>query len=1038
MIGLGTYYHLLDYSIIMKYFSYLFISSIYFFLILISGLQQTQAQVEDYWQQEVNTTIEVTLNDEEHSLTGFIQMEYINHSPYTLNEIYFHLWPNAYKNQQTAFAKQQLEARNTKFYYSKSKDRGYIDKLEFRVDKKEVTWSYFGTYEDIARLTLNEAIQPGESVLISTPFYVKIPNSYSRLGHVGQSYQLTQWFPKPAVLDEKGWHTMPYLDQGEFYYEYGTYDVKITLPKNYVVGATGVLQNEDEIAWLNQKASKTKDINEFDAFDTDFPPSDSETKTLHYIQDNVHDFAWFADKRFHVLKGNITLPNTDNEVTTWAMFTNKEAHLWKDALTYINQGLAFYSEKIGDYPYSHCTAVESALSAGGGMEYPMITVIGQSGSAEALEEVIVHEVGHNWFQGMLGSNERAYAWMDEGINTYYDNRYIKETHPKEREVLDIKNKFIDKLINYPEGEYPGYVQYWEKGLIEKDQPIQYPAGQYTGINYYSIVYGKAAQMFYVLENYLGQTKLDKAMQSYFQQYKYKHPQPQDLKRVLEEETGKYYDWLFDDLIVSKKKIDYKIDKVKKKADTIANKFYDQITVHNGKSGKNASCPYPITAYKNGKPLQTIWFDGFSGTMPVLFPSIDYDKLVIDENRILPEINRKNNVYKPNSIIHRPTKLKFGLLGGYERPNERRIFLSPAIAWNNYDKFMFGIAFYNSLLVKNRFEFALAPMYATMSKSLAGTGRLAYNWYPRKGLLDHIQIAGGANIFSFDNFQKPGNPEYDNPIRYYRFTPEVNVRFRNQNPRAHITRVLSLRHINIQKNDEKCIYNCDNDFRLNAYYINELAYRYENNKVINPYRATIKIQQGSDSLLLASVESRIHLNYSSKKRHGFDIRFFAGGFLMNGKNHTKYLTLYDQGSTDFVLDDLYMGRTETDGILYKQMYMRYGGFKVPIKIGRSDKFLVALNLESSVLPVISFVKLYADVGSSLSYDLSSGSDKLQLFFNAGLQLELLKNRLEVNFPLLHSKNISAQLKSKYTFLKRIIFHINIAKLNPVGMLRKGLY
>ena len=174
-------------------------------------------------------------------------------------------------------------------------------------------------------------------MIVSTPFKVKIPSgAISRLGHVGQSFQITQWYPKPAVYDKDGWHEMPYLGQGEFYSEYGSFDVSITLSKNYVVGATGDLQTESEIAFLNSLSEETneaiKEGSNYRSIDgvsnpNDFPESSSEFKTIRYTQSNVHDFAWFADKRFSVLKSEVELPHSKKMVTSWAMYTPKNADL---------------------------------------------------------------------------------------------------------------------------------------------------------------------------------------------------------------------------------------------------------------------------------------------------------------------------------------------------------------------------------------------------------------------------------------------------------------------------------------------------------------------------------------------------------------------------------------------------------------------------------------------------------------------------------------------------------------------------------------
>ena len=358
---------------------------------------------QDYFQQEVNYTIDVELDDENHSLKGTVYIDYFNNSPDDLDFLWFHIWPNAYKDKTTALAKQKLENGSTSLYYAADTERGHINGLDFKVAGERVRWNYHPEHIDICKLVLNKPLRAGKSIRISTPFFVKIPDAkFSRLGHIDQSYMITQWYPKPAVYDKDGWHPMPYLDQGEFYSEFGSFDVSITLPSNYTVGATGDLQNNKEIARLNNLARVTDTITQF-SDDMSFPTSDLSTKTLRYTQKNIHDFGWFADKRYHVLKGEVELPNSKEKVTLWIMFTNNEAKLWRNSIEYMHDAVYYYSLWNGDYPYKHCSAVDGTIAAGGGMEYPNVTVIGGSGSDIALEEVIMHEVGHNWFYGMLGS-----------------------------------------------------------------------------------------------------------------------------------------------------------------------------------------------------------------------------------------------------------------------------------------------------------------------------------------------------------------------------------------------------------------------------------------------------------------------------------------------------------------------------------------------------------------------------------------------------------------------------------------------------------
>lgn len=257
------------------------------------SLGQTTAP---YFQQQVDHVINVKLDDNSHKLVADITTTYTNNSPDALSEIWMHLWPNAYSSAETALAKQQFRDGNYFIFYAMAKDMGGIEGIDFKVDGKGVQWKLDEENPDIALITLNEAIKPGQIIEISTPFTVSLPTGkISRLGHIGQSYQITQWYPKPAVYDRDGWHPMPYLNQGEFYSEYGSFDVFLTLPKNYTVGATGDLivdPNSDNalehirLDKLNIETRKFfaegKQTVDFDS--EQFPASSSETKTLHYHQ----------------------------------------------------------------------------------------------------------------------------------------------------------------------------------------------------------------------------------------------------------------------------------------------------------------------------------------------------------------------------------------------------------------------------------------------------------------------------------------------------------------------------------------------------------------------------------------------------------------------------------------------------------------------------------------------------------------------------------------------------------------------------------
>jgi hypothetical protein len=485
-----------------------------------------------YWQQQVNYTIDVSLNDKEHALDGFETIEYFNNSPDTLRFIWFHIWPNAYKNDRTAFTDQSLENGNTKFYFSGKEQKGYINRLDFKIDEVTAQMEDHPNHIDIVKVILPVPLPPGQKTTITTPFHVKLPYNFSRGGHDGQSYQVTQWFPKPAVYDKKGWHPMPYVDQGEFYSEFGTFKVRITLPKNYVVAATGELQDPVEKEWLKSRASfdwqpiaqKEKTVGGgVKTTLQKFPESSSETKTLYYSQDNIHDFAWFADKRF-IVNHDTTRLASGRVIDVYTYYTASHKEVWKDNLQNAKDAIHHYSRLVGEYPYNVVSVVQGPQGYGAGMEYPTITIIAPGMNKKSVDITIAHEIGHNWFYGILGSNERDHPWLDEGINSYYDNKYEAAKYGK-------KNQ-LERIL------------FETKAVTKTDQPIELPSEEYSATNYGLSVYYKTAEWLRYLENLLGTEVFNAAMQNYYQQWKYRHPQPEDFKKVMEESSGRNLDSAF--------------------------------------------------------------------------------------------------------------------------------------------------------------------------------------------------------------------------------------------------------------------------------------------------------------------------------------------------------------------------------------------------------------------------------------------------------------------------------------------------------------
>lgn len=478
------------------------------FCLCLLCVQISYSQTNNYFQQRVDFQINVTLNVQEKSLNAFETIEYTNNSPDTLHFIWFHLWPNAYKNDRTAFSEQMLQNGNTDFYFSDESKRGYINQLNFKVNETAAVLEDHPLYIDVAKLILPEPLAPGKTVTISGSFHEKLPYLFSRGGYKGDQFIISQWFPKPAVYDRKGWHEMPYLDQGEFYSEFGNYKVNITVPKEYTIAAAGTLVDES---------------------------SDENNKTLTYVLNDVHDFAWFADKDFIVDTDSIL--SSDGHIVKLSSYYKKDGPgIWKESLSMMSDALRSREKWLGPYKYKNLTVVQGPPEIQGGMEYPTITVISPESDEYILAETINHEIGHNWNYGILANNERTHPWMDEGINSFFTQRFMNERYGQPTPPKG----FIESRFPVD----PTDLEYRILVSEKIDQPIETPSAKFSEANYYTIAYYKTVLWMKQLEKYLGEKAFDSSMKSYYQTWKFKHPSPQDFKQVIEQVSDKNVDSIF--------------------------------------------------------------------------------------------------------------------------------------------------------------------------------------------------------------------------------------------------------------------------------------------------------------------------------------------------------------------------------------------------------------------------------------------------------------------------------------------------------------
>lgn len=949
--------------------------------ILTCNLQFAISQ-SSYWQQQVNYTIQVSLNDTAKTLDGFETITYYNNSPDTLKFIWFHLWPNAYKNDKTAFAEQTVLNGSTRFYFSNENDKGYINQLDFKVDGSSANIEEHPQHIDIIKLILPKPIAPKQSAIISTPFFVKLPHNFSRGGFTQNGFQVTQWYPKPAVYDSKGWHKMPYLDQGEFYSEFGNYEVQITLPDTYIVAATGQLQNAEALEKLKQLGKlEPKQQANYKAFEEASKKKAVALKvyavnktvvakpvikkpvfnlvSYTYKQENCHDFAWFASKDFIVQYDTVKLAT--KTVDVFSYFHPQQINNWSKSIDYAKNGITKYSNWIGEYAYNIVSVVAGDNNeVSGGMEYPTITLITTQDGGQNLDETIVHEVGHNWFYGALASNERQHAWMDEGMNTYYQKRYGAEKYgsKNERIVNWVEKKIPDDIETLLINTFSG---------LKKGQPIDTSSEAYTSFNYFLSVYSKGSKWMGLLEKDLGTATFDSCMKQYYQHWKFKHPYPTDFKLSIAQSSKVNIDSRFQQLYSINSLVEFKEKKKTKLVGLFSLKDTDKYN--------------------------------YISIAPIIGGNY-YDKLSV------------------GVVLH-----------NYQLPiNKFHFFLAPQYATGSKQLNYSGGLSHNTFTKRSWLEITASVFKYTMDDFKPDNAAKIYQ--------NVVRLTPSVK-YTLYNKDLRSKQRWVFQARSF-FLNEDGLNFKTISTPGGIVDVVekttvtsNINQIKITASDNRVLYPYELNLTIDqgkdfvrAGFTANYFLNYANKKGgIDARLFAGKFFYTSDKTFIKQYETdRYQLNMSGAK--GYEDYTYSGYFI--GRNEFEGY--------------------RSQQIMQRDGFFKVSTDLLSNKIGKTDDWLMAINLSGNipdginilnVLPVKIPLKFFADIGTYADAWKDNPATG-RFLFDAGLQLPIANGLVNIYVPLLYSKVYSNYFKStlgEKRFWKTVSFSIDIQKLQITKLIKE---
>jgi hypothetical protein len=590
---------------------------------------------QNYWQQQVDYSISITMDTKKHQYSGVENLTYQNNSPDTLHKVFFHLYPNAFQSGSMMDVRSQNildpDSRVTDRIGNLSeKEIGYLKISELTHDEDPTV---FKISQTILIVELSKPIPPHSSATFNLEFEGQVPLQIRRSGRdsfEGIDYSMAQWYPKMAEYDENGWHTSPYVGR-EFYAPWGNFEVDITIDKSFILAGTGILQNPNEIGYgyedegviVKRKGSKL---------------------TWKFKAENVHDFVWAADKEY--TQTNVQVP--EGPLVRFFYVPGEETANWELLPEYVVPAFEYAKEHFGPYGWSEYSIIQGG---DGGMEYPMATLVMNKKptgirSWKSLLGTVYHEMMHSWYQGMLATDESLYGWMDEGFTSYADAM--------------MENEVLKKNKDFPlKKSYHKYYQ-WARARIE--EPSSTHSDHYITNSGYSVgTYTKGAMSLEILGYIIGEENRDQGLLRYYNNWAFKHPDMYDFINVMEKQSDMELSWFFEYWINSTKSVNYSIDdltpgsKSKQSIVSLSKIGYMPMPIDlvvTKKNGEQHLYYIPLAMMLGEKPNETNLARTVCDTWPWTHPSYeltidipieDILKIEIDPSKRMPDIDQSDNI-----------------------------------------------------------------------------------------------------------------------------------------------------------------------------------------------------------------------------------------------------------------------------------------------------------------------------------------------------------------------------------------------------------
>lgn len=939
------------------------LSRIYHIIISFFILQVTTAQHD--------ISIDATLDAEKKVISIDQQITYTNTSDKTLKEILLHDWANSFESKTTPLGERFSEDFLKRFYFAKDYERGATAIASIKgISGENLTFERYNQLPDIIKLTIDNELLPGESFTFNLKYKVKLPSEkFTRYGyHKNGDFSLKYWYIVPAVYDQD-WQTYSHKNLDDLYAPLADFQINFTFPNKYSL-TSELDQNE---LTSDDKQNKTIQLT----------GKNRNEVNLYLEQTNsFYDFKMNGVKLISNIDDNDLMPDMKSVAS--------------------KRIIKFLEDRLGPYPFDKILVSENDYKNNpvyGLNQLPDILRPFPDGFQYEIKQL--KSITEAYLEKTLLINPRYDAWIKDAIHIYIMMAYTDQYY-SDMKIIGSLSKIIGiRWFHAADLDFNDqyFLGYKNMARLFLDQPLTEPQDKLVKFNSNIANAYKAGVGFRYLEDYLEDDNiLEDAVRQYYTNNTLKLTSSKEFEKLLNTLTSKNIDWFFEDFIPTNEKLDFKIKSVKKSKDSL------EITI---KNKRNNVMPVSIAGLRDGQLVSKTWVTDIVGKKKIKIANEDIDKLVLDYDQNIPEVNRRNNHRNIKGLLNKPIQFRF--LQDVEDPTRSQIFYIPEFEFNVYDGLTIGSKFYNKTFIRRDFDYRITPSYGFLSKKLIGSAFFQYRDQIADYGLYQIRYAFSGSTFS-----------YAPDLLFRRFSPSVNFLWRPQDLRSNETQRLSIRSVNVFRDRAE-----NNPVETPDYSVFNVRYRYSDFNLLdfNSYIIDYQIAQNFSKISTTINYRKVFLN-----NRQLNLRLFAGAFIFNDTERDgDFFSFALDRPTDYLFDFSYLGRSEETGLVSQQIIIAEGGFKSQLDYPFANQWITTLNANTNIW---NWIYAYGDVGFVKNRGISP-----KFVYDAGVRVSLVADYFELFFPVVSNNGFEI---NQPNYDEKIRFIITLSPQTLIGLFTREWY